>query len=556
MPLGARLAVMILLAAVPVFVIQIFQLLDEREARRQSILEGAQTVASQIAARGDRLVTSARFLLTAVTRLTAVRNADAEACHLELRAIARELPEIVGLAVLEPDGSALCSTSGPRRPINVGDREYFKETLRSRSFQASGYIVGRVTGRGSMVFTYPVVRDDEVMLVALAAISTDAFSATLADPSLPAGAFVMLLDDKGRVLARWPEPEQWVGRDLSGTGWVRPPSAPTRAARRVTLEGEKQVEYALGYARVQEPSAATAIVALPVAPALAEADALFRRSISLTVMVFLAAIAVAWVGAIYAVRRPIRQLSEQIDAIARGEEKPPVASGLPELRQLSEHFHRLSRSLAARQAELTAALQQKDMLLREVNHRVKNSLQLIASLFSLQRSRIRDDEVRHHFEDAMHRVYTVGRVHQRLYQDQQFDSLQFDRLLAELCEELSQALRRGPGPELECRASDLRLATDKAIPLGLIVNELVTNAFKYAYPDGSTGSIRVECRKEGDELALEVFDAGGPLPEGFDPERSEGLGMKVIMALVRQLNGTIEVVPRPVGKSFIVRCTI
>src|SRR5690606_18788408 len=100
---------------------------------------------------------------------------------------------------------------------------------------------------------------------------------------------------------------------------------------------------------------------------------------------------------------------------------------------------------------------------------------LVASLLTLQRSRIRDPEMRNHFEEATQRVTTVARIHQRLYQDR-FDSVAFDKLLDELCEELDRALAGPDGPRVQCDAEDCRLATDKAIPLALVVNELVTNA--------------------------------------------------------------------------------
>lgn len=555
MPLGGRLALTILVAAAPIFIILILNQLDQRESRRANIVERAEIVAGQTASREDHFVTAARFLLTSISHLEEVQTFNSAACQLQLRAIVSQLPEIVGAAVLTPKGDTACSSTGSR--VNLSDRSYFQAALQSGEFTVSGHILGRVTGRGSLIFTYPAKSESAVEYIMLLAISSDALSAALADPSLPPDTFIMLIDAEARVMAYWPDPEKWVGRDLSNTDWAHKLPKGRRGGMRLNLEGERSGEYALGYAPMRAPAHATVIVGLPVGPALREVEALFWRSIALTGLVFLAAIAAALLGARFLVQRPINALSERINALASGREADSLSvRGLPEMRNLSDHFTRMAHSLVARQAELKEALQQKEMLLKEVNHRVKNSLQLVASLFSLQRSRIADSDVRGHFDDATQRVNTVARVHQRLYQDQHLDSVAFDKLLKELCQELHEALGRPGGPGLECSAVDCRLPTDKAIPLALIVNELVTNAYKYAYAESASGLIRVECRLQGNDLLVEVADDGVPLPPDFDPARSEGLGMQVISALVKQLRGKTEIVRRTGGKSFVLRVPI
>ena len=131
-------------------------------------------------------------------------------------------------------------------------------------------------------------------------------------------------------------------------------------------------------------------------------------------------------------------------------------------------------------------------LLKEVNHRVKNSLQLVASLLGLQRARIKDPEARRQFDEAGRRINTVAKIHQRLYKDENVDRVAFDKFLQDLCDELNTAVGDGHKVTVSCEASSCQLPTEDVIPLALIVNELVTNALKYSYPDGD-GAIRVSC---------------------------------------------------------------
>lgn len=126
------------------------------------------------------------------------------------------------------------------------------------------------------------------------------------------------------------------------------------------------------------------------------------------------------------------------------------------------------------------ALEQKEVLLKEVNHRVKNSLQQVASLLNLQRNQIRDPQTRHHFEDAAQRITVVAQVHQRLYRDDRPDRVAFESFLNEFCSDLDRVF-----PErrirIECNTEPFFMRNDKVAPVALILNELIANAFKYSF---------------------------------------------------------------------------
>jgi two-component sensor histidine kinase len=189
------------------------------------------------------------------------------------------------------------------------------------------------------------------------------------------------------------------------------------------------------------------------------------------------------------------------------------------------------------EASLMKALERQRLLLKEINHRVMNSLSLVASTLSLQARVSREDSVIRHLEEAASRVQTIARAHARLYKDSDFETLDVGTYIKEVCEDLPTDA--GSQVVVEA-AAGIRLSTDRAISLALIIVELVTNALKYAY-DNRGGMVWVALLPEQDGLLAVVRDEGRGLPDGFAPERSKGLGMRIILALLRQLDGQITV---------------
>ncbi|WP_448188143.1 histidine kinase dimerization/phosphoacceptor domain -containing protein [Azospirillum sp. sgz301742] len=201
-----------------------------------------------------------------------------------------------------------------------------------------------------------------------------------------------------------------------------------------------------------------------------------------------------------------------------------------------------------------AALAEKEGLLREVNHRVKNSLQLVSSLLTLQALSSIDPDMRRQFQEACGRIGTIAQVHQRLYQSETYSVVAFGQYLRDLCRELSGSLSAAEkGRGIMANADEIDLPADTVIPLALVVNELVTNAMKYAYADGQTGDVAVDFRVMPDgRKQLTVADRGRGLPDGFDVERADTLGMKVVRAFAGQLKGRFRAEPNGPGTRFII----
>lgn len=194
----------------------------------------------------------------------------------------------------------------------------------------------------------------------------------------------------------------------------------------------------------------------------------------------------------------------------------------------------------AQEEALRRALDDKNTLLKELYHRVKNNLQLIISLFNLQVRSITEEQARQALLDAAGRVRAMALVHERLYQSGTLSSIRLDSYVTELCEQLAGAAsapQRGIAVRVE--AAPLEVGLDVAVPLGLLLNELVTNCLKHAFPGGRRGtvSVRVE-RLDGDLARLTVSDDGVGLPAEMDRTSLRTLGLKLVSALSDQLRAS------------------
>jgi len=197
-----------------------------------------------------------------------------------------------------------------------------------------------------------------------------------------------------------------------------------------------------------------------------------------------------------------------------------------------------------KQAEerVRAALREKEVLLKEVHHRVKNNLQVIISLLSIQSRQVRDNAVKEVLQDSQNRIRSIALIHEKLCKSEDVAMVDFAGYVRNLVHELLRAYASEKGaPALDLRVQDIRLGIDTAVPCGLIINELVTNCLKHAFPPGKTGRISIEFRSTGGgRIMLQVSDDGIGLPEGLDIKKMQTMGLGMIQALTEQLRGTLE----------------
>ena len=194
---------------------------------------------------------------------------------------------------------------------------------------------------------------------------------------------------------------------------------------------------------------------------------------------------------------------------------------------------------------------EREVLLREVNHRVGNSLQIIASLLHLQANSSAQEDVKAALTNAMGRVAAVAHVHRRLYTSHDLKSVLLNLYLGALLEDLRRSAEGNRMSRLTLKAESIEIDPDRAVAIGIIVNELVMNAVKYAYPDGA-GPIHVELAAEGEDLLLSIADDGVGLNGKSDP-RSTGMGQRIVTAMASKLEASVERDPAHAGTRIVLR---
>lgn len=278
--------------------------------------------------------------------------------------------------------------------------------------------------------------------------------------------------------------------------------------------------------------------------------ALFLWRVIAIVALLLAGLTVVMVGARALIVVPLRAVTSSVSAWREVGAYVPVQSRATpiELKQLSRAFAEATRSVVAHEDRLKKAEIKQELLIKEIHHRVKNNLQIIASLLNLQANRIRQPEARAEFASARDRVRALATLHRHLYSEGELHTLNMKSFLEELCGQLFQAIgeKEGRRIRLAIDAPEIVMSTDQAVPLALVVTEAVSNAIKYAFPGGRNGSVSVRLAEEVPGIAtLVIQDDGIGIPAGRAETETgirDGLGIQLIRGFARQLAATLQVV--------------
>ena len=215
-----------------------------------------------------------------------------------------------------------------------------------------------------------------------------------------------------------------------------------------------------------------------------------------------------------------------------------------EVGQIAERYNWVMAALEKESAKTQNSLKEKEMLLREIHHRVKNNLQIISSLLSLQSRHRKDEQAIEIAKESQCRIKAMALIHEKLYRSKDFANVEFNEYIKDLVNDLFASYKVSSSRiTLKMDIENISLGIDTAIPTGLIVNELVTNCLKHAFPEGKDGEIRISLRSLDDgEKELIVSDNGIGLPETLDIKRAESLGLRMITNLTeRSLHGKVNI---------------
>jgi two-component sensor histidine kinase/CheY-like chemotaxis protein len=243
-----------------------------------------------------------------------------------------------------------------------------------------------------------------------------------------------------------------------------------------------------------------------------------------------------------------------VEALKTGATDYILKHRLDRLPQAVTRARRESESAKAqKEAEqnLKASLREKELLLQEVHHRVKNNLEVICGLLSMQSDAVSDPLLASALQESQRRIHSMAMIHEMLYDSSSLNDIDFAEYARVLTHEVSNSYGTDPARiRLALELEPIRLEIDRAIPCGLILNELLSNALKYAFPNGRSGEVRVSLYQQEHCIRLAVEDTGVGLPEGRSPSRIKSLGLSIVNILTRQLGGSMEITSNQ-GSHFV-----
>jgi two-component sensor histidine kinase len=545
MRLRRRLSVVVAIALLPSLLLTAYnaarwRIFLEQESSATALSE-ARVTSSQL----GQIIDSARQLLTAMTKLPLNTDNEAE-CASYLRSVISDVAAFHDAAIVGTDGKLICSTVPDA--LDADDRAYFSQALNASKLRAGTVVQGRPTGSTSIRLSMPYKAVD----------------------GTPKGVIV-LIGDPERFAERfqayqWRPDHRLIVVDAHGSLLLTLPTDESAQADTIVKLIFPPISYVKsGAFVVKDPIGRFLIVGVAATPggasenlytavaldrdsALAETSLVNVRGIAFDFIFIIVAVIGVWLAAYLMIDRPVRAIIKSAHKWESGDAK----TAFPKFR-FSDEFGQLSAALTRMSGRIDELLKQKDLMLRELQHRVMNSLALLSGLLEMQRRSTKSAVAKENLANARDRIVAMGTVYRHLYQTDTLEYVEFSDFLRTICSTSANAYV-GTKRSIDVDAEPLELPGPHAITLGMLTHELITNALKHAYSDNESGSIKVTLKhKKRSGIDLSVSDRGRGLPPDFKIDRkSSSLGMKMIASTVRQLGGTLEINRLTPGTEFLI----
>lgn len=484
--------------------------------------------------------------------VVAVVNGDRSAvtqseCDRALRQAVRPYPSYGTAVLFDVNGDPLCRWDEKRDITNVASRAWFKAILGAKANMVSGFLMSKALNEPIIVFSSPVLdAGGELRGVTALGIRLNWLSAIGQEPGLPANSEVYLFDRDGKILVNESAP----GAQGSST-------APIEQNVKLVIAGTSREFEAIGKDGAHRVYAVNAIggnslymvFGLPWNEMIRPLQRDLGAQIAVLVLVSLAGMTAALVGTRLLVTRWTEKLAKAARSMTLGDLAAETElRGAPiEMRQLGDDLRAMAAQIERREADLRESLDQKQLMLREIHHRVKNNLQIVTSLLNLYARLPRGDEFKQAFADLQMRINALALVHRHLYESEDMKEIDFAPFMTNLCSLLQDGSGVGARRvRMKVQFPELRMSGDRAVPLALLTTEILTNSFKHAFPNLRSGTIEVKMTiDEFDEAVLSISDDGVGPPANADLDSMATMGNSLIAAFTKQLGGEVSTAGPP-----------
>lgn len=556
--LRSKLVTLAALALLPVLGLAAWQAKLQEDASVRQRNDALGSVSDLAVARYDNLFDASRRLLSAACTDESVElsaSADPSAatvgrCGGYLSKLLAAYPgQYSSALVTDEQGIARCASDPKAVGMSFADRGVFQKTRLARDLVIGETIASRITPHAIVPIAVPVIRDGTFRGMCAVGVTLRALAQVVAQAKGTGGATVAMVDRSGAA----------IGGDATA---MRRLPVPARLAEALTggqvgfSDFGQDGSFYEFRVRPVGGNSLFAVVSTPVSDNPLASDGPWVVFF-LVVLASIGVLAVTWIGADRWCVRPLRYIQDFADKVARGESNTlsPPRPWTPEVASVGAGVTAMAEAIASREAALRANLEQRDHMLREIHHRVKNNLQMISSLLNLQAGEIRSPRIRRFFGDAQNRVLTLSILHRHLYERSSWSLVDFQQFISDLVRQIS-VVRAAPGqlaPRYHIRAPIMAVGPDTAIPIGLIVTEAVSIALTHDFSKAATPEIRIETSERPEEVQLVIEDngvardGGAPIPEG-----KGGFALTLIRGLAMQLGGEVTIERKPEGGNRVV----
>ncbi len=532
----ARLLILVATATIPVLGIAGANAWNEYESALARGSNEVQILVEAAAGRQGAAFDSLQELVESLSVRRELLTRTPDACDTDLAQLHSLFSaRYSNIWILNQEGYVACSAVPAPRDQAYTHLDYFQAVMDTHRFALGGFITGIITGRPVITGAAPIRGEDGAIIgVVGAALRLD----TLTSESRPFPSSspygLWLVDRGGRVLAlneaseaQLPPPDMLTALSLAG---------PT------TFSGQGRDGEGYAWSATMIDPSLRLLGSVATGHIESEArDRLISRIIELSLFLTACILAVI-AGVELTVAWPMRRLASAVSGWVPGQVfSPPETAFRPrEVARLSDALSAASAAIAERESALRAALEQRDLLMADIHHRVKNNLQIVASLLNLQADRARESGAGAEFAMARERVQALATLHQHLYMRRNYEQAELRPFLDDLCRQLSDTLgmARRNAVTIDIDVEDIALPSDQAISLALLMTEAVSNAMRHGFADGRSGRIHVSLHKDETMARLEIADDGIGMP---DPVPSEGLGLFLIRGFAAHLGGELEI---------------